>query len=140
MKTNQRIIGGSEEIRLYRQTLVVNEVIPLLRGGDEKDRSKQNGTCQMDRAVAEVLLPQCADREVNCDAAREQADGAEDWQFQNLCWRRAAETLADVEDVGQDEDKEDRGFGHDKASHSHRTPVGQRPGRLHRSVNRNGAC
>ena len=46
MKTNQRVIGRSEEIGLYRQTLIVDEVIPLPRRRDEKDGSEQNGACQ----------------------------------------------------------------------------------------------
>ena len=124
MKTNQGVIRGSEEIGLYRQAFVVDEVIPLLRGGDEKDGSEENGACQVDDAGAEILFPQRADREMNGDAAREQADGAEYGQLQYLRRSRATEAFADVEDVGDDEDDEDCGFGHDEADHSHSASVG----------------
>ena len=67
---------------------------------------------------------------MNGDAAREQADGAEDRQLQHLCRRGTAEALADVEDVGDDEDDEDRRLGHDEAGHADRAAIGQRPRRL----------
>ena len=81
-----------------------------------------------------LLFAQRADGEVNGDAAREQADGAEDRQFENLRGGWAAEAFADVEDVGDNEDDEDRRLGDDEADHADDAAVGQRPRRFGRAV------
>ena len=48
VQADQRVIGRSEEIGLYCQALVVDEVIPLPRRRDQKDRPQQHGGGQIE--------------------------------------------------------------------------------------------
>src|ERR1700733_10137450 len=48
MQADQRVVGCAEEIRLEGQALVVDEVIPLLRGCEEEDRPEYDGTGEIE--------------------------------------------------------------------------------------------
>ena len=40
VQADQRVVGGAEEVGLDGEAVVVDEVIPLLRRGDEKDGAR----------------------------------------------------------------------------------------------------
>src|SRR5258707_15457049 len=62
------------------------------------------------------------------DAAGQQANSEEDRRLEHLRRSRAAEVLADVIKVGNDEDSEDRRLGEDQARHRNLTPIRKCPG------------
>ena len=62
------------------------------------------------------------------EAAGEQADGGEYGKVEHLARSGAGEALAEVVEVGDDEDGEDSGFGDDEAGHADDSARGQGPG------------
>src|SRR5215510_14144341 len=55
---------------------------------------------------------------MNGYAARKQTDGEEDGHMKHLLWRGSAEALAQIKQVGNDKDGEDRGLGDNEVVHS----------------------
>src|SRR3984885_8537344 len=140
VQADQRVIRRAKEVGLDGEAFIVNEVIPLFGGGGQKDGSQQNGDREMERGGAVVLFAQRTDGEVNEDAAREQTDGAEDGELENLRGGGTAEALADVVDVGDDKDDEDRGLGDDQAGHANVAAIRQLPRSFDWPVDWDSAC
>src|SRR5215469_8641183 len=55
---------------------------------------------------------------MNGGAAREQANGSKDGEFEHLAGRRAREAFADVVDVSDHKNRENGGFGSDEGKHA----------------------
>jgi hypothetical protein len=109
------------------EAIVIDELVPLPCRADKKDGSQQNGGCKPHGTQDSFAPIQRRDSEVYGNTARKQANGGEDWEFENLLWRRSTQALADVIDVGNDKDDEDRGFGYDEAGYTDNTARGQLP-------------
>ena len=65
--------------------------------------------------------------EMNRQAAREQADRVEDRHLEHVARSRSGQALPEIEEIGHDEDREDRRLGDDEDSHADHAAVGQRP-------------
>src|SRR5262245_8712675 len=93
VQTDERVVRRAKEIRRDRQTVLVDEPMPFPTGAIEKCRAQQ----ERERPPRdECRTPPGAKKiggNVNGEAAGEQADGKEDWRFENLTWRRSADAL-----------------------------------------------
>jgi len=139
MQTDQRVVGGTEQIGLEGQAFVVDQVPPLRRRAPEEDRAQDD--CEKPPEAESALAPvsQPPDGKVNRQAARQQTNRIENGDVQNIFGLRAGDALPDVENVGDHEDREDRAFGRDQAIHSHGAAIGKTPPGL-ASVHGYGRC
>src|ERR1700681_4756319 len=87
------------------------------KNGAQRDRYKPPQSKRTDLGVS-----QSPDGEVNRQAAREQAGGVKNRQFENVLRHWARHALADIKKVGDHENREDRSLGGNERKHSH-TPA-----------------
>ena len=115
MEADERIKGGAEEVGADGEALVGDEVEPLIGGEGEEDGAEQCGEGDPEGGALCLCLAQGAGSAVDGPAAGEQADGGDDGKREDFARGRAAEALAEVEDVGDDEDDEEGALGEDEA-------------------------
>src|SRR5262245_49351445 len=107
VQSYQRVIGGSEEVGADRQPDLINQSLPFTGGSVEERGTKRDRRHPEAAETSNVRLAKGLDGEVDGDAAREQTNREEDWNLESLLRHRSREALADVENVGDDEDDED---------------------------------
>ena len=115
MQADQRIVGRSEQVGADGQPVFENQPVPFARravkeSGAQRDRPEPPVAESSDAALANR-----SDREVNRQTARKQADRIKDRGPENVSWHRPGEALADVEEVRDHENDEDRGLGGDQS-------------------------
>src|SRR5262245_33887928 len=117
MQPYERIVSSAKQIGLYRQTFV-DQTPPLNHCPDQKCRSKSDRQKPPALKQSKPFLAKGAFSEVNRYAARKQADGEKNGHTKNLLRRGSGETFADVVQVGNYEDTEDRRLCRNQAVHS----------------------
>ena len=127
VQADQRVEGGAEEIGADRQAVLVDQPVPLAR------------RCRPGRARRAAIVSSHHSANV-CTRPPRSARTAtwivtllDSRQIDTTIGRSStsrgvgpAQALADVEEVGDDEDREDRGLGDDQAEHADAAAVGQR--------------
>src|SRR6185437_1914607 len=73
MKTDERIEGSAKQVRLNRQVIDVDEVVPLHACSNQKDGAKSDRRCKPCLKRAHAALSQRGDGPVQSKAARQQA-------------------------------------------------------------------
>src|SRR5271169_2821947 len=101
--------------------------MPFAAGFEQKDGTKDEGNEPPETKCPHIRFAEGADGGVNGEAAREQADGSEDGEIEDLPRSGTGKAFADVIDVGDDEDGEDGGLCGDEASHADVALVGEGP-------------
>src|SRR5262245_22219048 len=118
VQADQRVVGSAEEVRADRQPNLVNQPVPLPGGPEEKRATESNRREPPPTETSNVRTPESLDGEVNGEAAREQADGEEDGNFKSLPGHGSGQALADVVNVGDDEDHEYRRLACNEGEHA----------------------
>src|SRR5580698_5195043 len=132
VQTHERVVGGAKQVGLDREAFVINQVMPLAGGADEENRAKRDGERPKRRKYSAIHFFQRAKREVNREAAREQANRIENRQLENFARRGTGDALANVKNVHHDKNREDRRLRSDQAEHADFATRGQNPRRLDR--------
>ncbi len=101
--------------------------MPLAGCAAEEDRSECDREKPPQHEGAHSRAAQRGHRKVDGQTAGEQTDREEDRGVEHLLGQRARQALADVEEIGDDEDREDRRLGGDQAVHSDATPRREEP-------------
>src|SRR5882724_5436701 len=126
MQSDERIVSSPKEIRLNCETFVVNQVAPLERRSKKECSPKGDRQKPPPGKYAELSVLQGPHSQVNRCAARKEADREEDGDVENrLCW--AGETLAHIEEVGDDEDCKNCRLGRNQAVHPEPPTLGGGP-------------
>src|SRR5882672_1467662 len=107
MQSNQGKVSGPKQVGLNRQTLVINQVPPLHSRPEQERSTKGKRQKPPSRESTDFRVPKRLDSQVDADAAREQTDGKQDRNMKNIPGRRPANALPRVEQVGDDEYRED---------------------------------
>src|ERR1700688_1231749 len=110
MQTNERIVGGAEQVGLDGKGFVVDQVVPLASCASEKSRSK--GECEKPPQceAADLGALQRFDGEVHRQTARKQTNREENRGMQHVFRHWASETLADVKKISHDKNGKNRGL------------------------------
>ena len=126
VQSHQRVERRAEQICSDRQPVHINQLVPLQARAHEKIAPSAivRPTTPRTHASCRAQSPL---REPDCHTARKQADGVEARNLQNLLRRRSAEAFADIKNVGDDEDGEDRALADDQRQHGHAPARGQAP-------------
>src|SRR5215469_1939428 len=117
VQPHQRVIGGAEKIRRDCQSPLVNQAMPLAGRAHQKNRAQRQCDKPENPERADVPPLECSHREMDGQAAREQANRGDDGNLQHLPRHRPAQAFSDVIDVGHDEYREDGRFPRDQAKH-----------------------
>ena len=120
VQPDKRVIGCPEEVGRDRQPVFVDQPVPFLRRAIEEQATERNGE-QPQSKESECQSPRARRlrRKVNGQAAGQQANRVEDRRLKYFSRRRSRDALSQVEEIGNDEDREDRGFGDDETGHRH---------------------
>src|SRR6266849_2935935 len=127
VQADQRVVGGPEEVRPDGQALVDDQVPPFQPGAGQEHRSERDSREPPAREGTDLSAPERRHRPMDRPAAREQADGEEDGRVQHRR-SRPARALPHVEEVGDDEDDEDRRLRGDQREHADPSSRGKGPG------------
>src|SRR5271156_286822 len=111
MQADERVVSCPEQVCLDCQPVVIDEMAPLAKRGRQKDRSQQDGQEPRKTKRKHPPGPQQFHGNVDCQAAGEQTDRREDRKLENIVRLRSSKALADVENIGNNEDRENSGFG-----------------------------
>src|SRR5258707_13897423 len=132
VQADQRVVRGPEQVGGDGEAVLVDQPVPFLRGAEqERSAERDREQPEPDERAARAALERLA-REVDGEAARQQADREQDRRLEHFARGRPAEALAHVVEVGHDEDGEDRGLRDDQAGHADGAAIGEPPvrGRL----------
>src|ERR1700690_180382 len=119
VQPDEGVICCPEQVGRDRQPVFVDQPVPFLRCAVEEQATECNGEqpeskeCKPNAACQKL----CGD--VNGQAAGQQAHRVEDRRFKDLAWCRSRQTLPQVKEIGDNEDREDRRFGNDETGHRH---------------------
>src|SRR5215469_13265665 len=127
MKSHERVIGRSKEIRRDRQPVFVNQPVPLATGSEQKRSPEYDGERPKAEKRATSATLQRSAREVNRQAARQQADRKKDRRFQHFARSRPGQALSDIKEIGDDEDRKDRRLRDNETSHRHVAAIRKSP-------------
>ena len=105
----------------------VDETVPFAGSLEEEDGAEQEGDGPPETERVEIRFADGSDGGMNSKAAGEQTNGGEDGEIEDFARRGAGKALANVKEVGDDEDGEDGGLCGDETSHANMTLVGERP-------------
>src|SRR5262249_24526011 len=106
---------------------LVDQPLPFLLGS-EHEQSAEDNREQAERekwasAIAFESLSRGADRE----AAGQQTDRVEDRRLEDVAWTRTRDTLTDVKEIRDDENREDGRLRNDQRRHPDLAAIGQPP-------------
>src|SRR5712671_3809162 len=118
MQADERKIGSPKQVGLNGETLVINQVSPLHRSPKQERGSKNKCQRPPPREGADSCIAKRPHSQMNTYAAREQKDREHDRNMKNVLGRRSASALPQVEQVGNDEYRKNRGLCSDQAIHS----------------------
>src|SRR5262245_4003633 len=96
--------------------------MPLPKCACEECRSQCDGQKPPQRERTYSPISQQLQRKVDRQTAGKQADGEEDWNVQDIFRLGSGKTLADIKDIGDNENRENRGLGGNQAPHCDRSP------------------
>ena len=130
VQADQRIVGSPEQIRADRQSVLIDHPIPFPRRSEEERSTQSDGAEPPVSETSDSAIANCFDREVNGQAAGKQTDRIKDRDPENVPRRRSGQTLANVEEVRNHEDYENRRLGGDQAEHPDSSALGQFPGEI----------
>src|SRR6266851_6529229 len=111
VETYEREVRGAKQVRVYRQTVDVDQTVPLDCSARKEDGSERERQEPPTGKSGDVALRERLDSCMNGQAARQQADGQDDRCAQDVRGCRSGNAFADVEQVRNNEDGEDRRFG-----------------------------
>ncbi len=134
MQADQGVVGRPKQVGLDGQALVIDQVAPLAKRAGQEDRSQNDGQKPPQGEGNHSPSLEQLDRKVNRQAAGEQADRQKDGSMQHVVRLGPGEALADVKNVGDHEDGEDRGLGGDQAVHPHWAALGSSIGQRLRAL------
>jgi len=127
VQADERIVGGAEEIGADGEAVVIDEALPFATSFEEEDSAEEEGDEPPETENVEICFADSSNGGVNGEAAGEQTNRGEDGEMEDFARRGAGKALADVKDVGNDEDSEDGGLCGDETSHADMALIGERP-------------
>src|SRR5262249_22116545 len=122
MQSHERIVGSAKKISLDGQSFVINQVPPLNHRSSQKRGPEKKRQKPPPRKCPGLCFAQGTHGEMNRYAARKQANGEKDRHAEYLLWRRSAEALADIKEVGDNKDAENGRLSGNEAVHCY-TPT-----------------
>src|SRR5215510_4945268 len=99
----ERVERRSEEVSANRQSVVIDQPAPFDGGHGEKQTSQHNCREPEELEQSNAIPIESTFREHDRHAAREQKDRREHRQFQHIAWHWTRQTLADIKEIGRDE-------------------------------------
>src|ERR1700730_5796403 len=130
MQPDKRVIRRAKKIRADGQTFFKNQALPLPTRSRQKNGAQCNRYKPPQSKRANLCISQSPDSEMNRQTAREQADGAKHRKLEHVLRHGARQTFADIENVSDHENREDRGLSGNQRKHSHSPARGENPIRL----------
>jgi len=127
VQADEGIVGGAEEIGADGEAVVIDEALPFATSFEEKDSAEKQGDEPPETEEAEICFADGSNGGVNRETAGEQTNRGEDGEMEDFARRRAGKALADVKEVGDDENGEDGGLCGDETSHADMALIGERP-------------
>jgi len=127
VQADEGIVGGAEEIGADGEAVVIDEALPFATSFEEEDSAEKESDEPPEAEKVEICFADGSNGGVNRETAREQTNRGEDREMEDFARRRAGKALADVKDVGDDEDGEDGGLCGDETRHADMALIGERP-------------
>ena len=84
MQSDQRVVGGSEQVGADRQSFLIDEPVPFAAGSVKKGRTQRMVSNHQAPKRSDVTPAQRSGGEVNRQAAREQTDRVKDRDTENV--------------------------------------------------------
>src|SRR5262245_12152010 len=106
VESDQRVKGRAKQVRADRQVIPEDQPIPLTSSGPQKRCPEEDGQPPPELKGAWPLLAEGALRQHDREAARQEADGRQNWHLEDLRWGRAAYTLAYIKQISHDKNCE----------------------------------
>src|SRR5258705_13249193 len=99
MQADQRIVGRAEQVGADGKTYVVDEVMPLTRRAAEEHRAECDREGPPEQEGPRSRVAQRGHRQVDREAAGEEADRENDRGVNDLIRQRTRQAMPDVEEV-----------------------------------------
>src|SRR6516164_581906 len=106
MQSDKGVVSGAKQVRRYRESLLDNQVTPFQAGRGQKYRAEQEGQAPGHIECRASSFPQIVHGQMDRETARQETDRAKNRKLEHLARRGPAQALAEIEQIGDDEDGE----------------------------------